>query len=59
MTNRNRRLESGIKSIEDQIRMHQEKIKKADGNDGLLEYYEKEIKGMKEQIERKKKMLEK
>jgi phage shock protein A len=61
MSNRDKRLEKGIKSTEEQIRKHKEKLREAlaDGNEDLGGYYEKEIKGMEEQIKRKKNILNK
>lgn len=61
MSNRNKRLEKGVKSTEEQIRKHKEKLRNAlaDGNEDLGGYYEKEIRGMEEQIKRKKDILNK
>ena len=59
--NRKKRILKGIKSIEKQIKLHEEKLKKTriTGNWGLEGYYEKEIKAKKKDIEKKKKSLEK
>ena len=45
MVKRKKRLEKGIKSLIEQIRIHQEKKKQAinDNNLDLVKYYEKEI----------------
>lgn len=45
MTNRKKRLEKGISSIEEQIVLHEEKKKKALelGQEELARYYEREI----------------
>jgi hypothetical protein len=61
MTKRKKRLEKGIDSIDEQIKIHEEKLAKArEENDEYLEkYYEKEIEGLKKTEDRKKKQLEK
>jgi hypothetical protein len=45
MTNRKKRLQKGIESLEEQIRIHEEKRQKAieEGKIELAGYYEKEI----------------
>jgi len=47
--NRKKRLEKGIKSIEEEIKNHEEKMIKSreDGKLELSDYYIKEIKGLK------------
>jgi hypothetical protein len=51
------RVKKGIVSIEKQIRLHKEKLSKAEeGNVGLINYYEKEIENferVKEKLRRK------
>lgn len=61
MTKRKKRLEKGIGSIEDQIKIHEEKRVKAaaEGNLDLEDYYNREIEGLKKTKERKEKQLEK
>ncbi len=51
-----KRAKKGIESIEHQIRIHQEKLRKAqeDGNVGLVKYYEKEIEHFKDAVEKRK-----
>jgi len=46
MVNRKKRLQKGIESLEKQIKLHEEKLKKAEEKDNieLAEYYKKEIK---------------
>ena len=45
MASRKKRLKKGIESIEKQIRLHEEKLRKAEKEDniGLAEYYKKEL----------------
>ena len=59
--NRKKRLEKGIKSIEDQIKLHEEKREKAKerGEIELEEYYRKELKTLKEVKEEKERQIEK
>jgi len=61
MPNRKNRLKKGIESIEKQMKLHEQKIKKAkeQGNIELEGYYEKEIRHLKETIEKKKNFLNK
>ena len=46
MTNRKKRLEKGIESLQKQINLHEEKKRLAEESDSkeLVRYYEKEIK---------------
>lgn len=55
MVKREKRLKKGIDSIEEQIKIHEEKMKEANTNeDSDLEgYYKKEIDGLKKTKERK------
>ena len=55
MTNRKKRLKKGIASIQEQIKIHKEKLKKAidDGDEELAGYYIKEI-GTLENEQKKK-----
>ena len=61
MANRTRRLEKGIESLNEQIEIHEEKLKKAeeDGNIELADYYKKEIEAKKKYKEGKERMLDK
>lgn len=59
---RKKRLEKGIKSIEQQIKLHEEKLeeaKKIAGMEWLVTYYEKDLERLKKQGKRKKEFLEK
>ena len=59
--NRKKRLTKGIKSLEEQIKLHEEKREKAvkEGQIELEDYYKKEIEALKKVKEDKKKLLEK
>ena len=61
MVNRKKRLEKGIQSIEEQIKIHEEKMKttQEEGNLELEGYYEKEINKFKNEIQKKSKQLDK
>lgn len=61
MANRKKRLEKGINSLNEQIRIHEEKKRKAEeeGNIELTGYYEKEIESKRRDKEKKERMLEK
>lgn len=61
MVNRKKRLQKGIESIEKQIKLHEEKLKKAEEEDNieLAEYYKKEINAKKKDKDEKKRLLEK
>lgn len=61
MTNRKNRLKNGVKSLQKQIELHEEKLEKAkkEGKQELTSYYEKEIKNMKEYKKKKEKSLKK
>ncbi|MBI4116884.1 hypothetical protein HY449_04020 [Candidatus Pacearchaeota archaeon] len=58
---RKKKLGRGINSIENQIKLHEEKRMKAEqkGNIELKEYCEKEINALIKAVERKKKSFEK
>ena len=58
---RKKRLEKGVESLKEQIKIHEEKLRKAreEGLDELAFYYEKEIAGFEKQEEEKEKLLEK
>lgn len=60
MVSRKRKLEKGIKTIEEQIKLHKEKKKKAkeEGRIELEEYYEKDIARLERQKEQKEQKLE-
>lgn len=59
MVNRKKRLQKGIDSLEKQIKLHEEKLKKAEEEDniGLAEYYKKEIAAKKRDKEEKQRMF--
>jgi len=61
VTNRKKRLEKGIESLQEQIEIHEEKKKVADeqGNTELVDYYEKEIKAKEETKRKKQEILDK
>jgi len=61
MVNRKKRLQKGIESIEKQIKIHEEKLKKAEEEDNieLASYYKKEIEAKKKDKDEKKRLLEK
>lgn len=61
MVNRKKRLQRGIESLEKQINLHEEKLKKAEEEDNieLAGYYKKEIDAKKRDMEKKKRMLDK
>ena len=60
MANRKKRLGKGIESLEKQIELHREKLRKAKegGKIDLEGYYEKELKHLAEYKDRKKRQLE-
>ena len=59
MTNRKKRLQKGIESLERQIKLHEEKLEKAEEEDNieLAEYYRKEINAKKKDKEEKERLL--
>ena len=61
MPNRKKRLQKGIESLEKQIKLHEEKLKKAEEEDniGLAEYYKKELAAKKKDKEEKQRILKK
>jgi hypothetical protein len=61
MTNRKKRLQKGVDSLQDQIAIHETKKKNAEeqGNIELVDYYEKEIKAKEETRKRKQEILDK
>lgn len=61
MVNRKKRLQKGIESLEKQIRLHEEKLKRAEREDNieLAEYYKKEIAAKKRDMEEKQRILKK
>ncbi|MBS3102763.1 hypothetical protein J4458_04935 [Candidatus Woesearchaeota archaeon] len=61
MASRKKRLKKGIESIEKQIRLHEEKLRKAEKEDniGLAEYYKKELAAKKKDKEEKQRILKK
>jgi len=61
MVNRKKRLQKGIESLDKQIKLHEEKLKKAEEEDNieLGSYYRKEIEAKKRDKEEKQRMLDK
>ncbi|MEK6891663.1 MAG: hypothetical protein AABX25_00620 [Nanoarchaeota archaeon] len=61
MVNRKKRLQKGIESLEKQIKLHEEKLIKAEEeyNIELAHYYKKEIEAKKKDKEEKQRMLNK
>ena len=61
MVNRKKRLQKGIESLEKQIQLHEEKLKRAEEEDniGLTEYYKKEIAAKRKDKGEKQRMLNK
>jgi len=61
MPNRKNRAKKSIESIKETIEEHEKKkqIAVGEGNEELARYYDKELQGMKDQITRKEKVLEK
>ena len=61
MANRKKRLQKGIKSLEKQIKLHEEKLNKAEEEDNIefASYYRKEINAKKKDKEEKQRMLDK
>ena len=61
MESRKKRLQKGIESLEKQIKIHEEKLRKAKKEDSieLAEYYQKEIAAKKRDKEEKQRILNK
>lgn len=61
MANRKKRLQKGIESLEKQIKLHEEKLRRAEEEDNieLAEYYKKEIDAKKRDKEEKQRILDK
>lgn len=61
MVKRKKRLQRGIESLRKQIEIHKEKkrIAEEDGNEELVDYYDKEIEAKIRDKERKQDMLDK
>ncbi len=61
MTNKKKRLEKGVNSLQEQIDFHKEKKETAQeqGNIELVDYYEKEIRAKEETRKRKQEILDK
>ena len=61
MTNRKKRLQKGVDSLQEQIVIHEEKkeIAKEQGNIELVDYYEKEIRSKEETKKKKQEILDK
>lgn len=60
MTKREKRLEKGIESLEEQKKIHEEKRVKARelGNEELVHYYDKEIEKFEKESAKKKDKLD-
>ncbi|MFA5259576.1 MAG: hypothetical protein WC979_08155 [Candidatus Pacearchaeota archaeon] len=60
MPKREKRLKKGIESIEEQIEIHRNKLKKAkeDNNEYLEKYYEKELDSLEKVKDLKKSQLD-
>jgi hypothetical protein len=60
MTKREKRLEKGIESLEEQKKIHEEKRKSAEeiGNKELVRYYDKEIDKFEKEKAKKKNKLD-
>ena len=61
MVNRKKRLQKGIESLDKQIKLHEEKLIKAEEDDNieLAHYYKKEIEAKKRDKEEKQRILDK
>ena len=61
MANRKKRLQKGIESLGKQIKLHEDKLNKAeeDENIELANYYKKEIESKKKDKKEKQRMLDK
>ena len=61
MVNRKKRLQKGIVSLEKQIKLHEDKLKRAEKEDNieLAAYYKKEIAAKKKDKEEKQRILDK
>jgi len=61
MTSRKKRLQKGIESLEKQIKLHEEKLRRAEEEDNieLSKYYKKEIAAKKKDKEEKQRILDK
>ena len=61
MTNRKKRLQKGVGSLDKQIKLHEGKLNKAEEDDSieLANYYKKEIEAKKKDKEEKQRMLDK
>jgi len=57
---REKRLAKGIESLEEQVRLHKNKIESEEGNkDTTKDYWREEIKRFEEEIKKKKRLFEK
>ncbi|MEN9626399.1 MAG: hypothetical protein RL557_727 [archaeon] len=58
---RKKRLEKGIKSLQEQIKIHKEKLEdaKGKGNEDLTRYYEKDIQRLENEEKKKHEQFEK
>lgn len=61
MANRKKRLRKGIESLEEQIKLHEEKLRRAEEEDSieLVGYYKKEIAAKRKDKEEKQRILAK
>lgn len=56
---REKRLKKGIESLQEQIQIHKDKLRKAmkEGNEELVEYYEKDLTRLENEEKKKKEHL--
>lgn len=53
---RKKKLEKGIKSLEEQQKIHEEKLSQSN-DDNLREYWAKELRKFEQEIDKKKKLI--
>lgn len=53
---RKKKLEKGIKSLEEQHKIHEEKLSQSN-DDNLREYWTKELRKFEQEIDKKKKLI--
>ncbi|MBS3157932.1 hypothetical protein J4206_01455 [Candidatus Woesearchaeota archaeon] len=61
MVNRKKRLKQGIESLEHQLELHEDKLRRAEEDDNweLADYYRKEISAKRKYMEEKQRILKK
>ena len=61
MVNRKKRLQKGVDSLEKQIKIHEDKLRRAEMDDDfeLAKYYKKEITAKKKDMDEKQRILNK